>query len=148
MPIPTVLTGERVKIFFLRTQIRNWSTIHTVTYGMLASTSGTMTIAMMSPWLATQFLFLPLLLMLRPLLTLSSMTWGLQNKQSMRHSAETVFANSTPRCLLNGSRNSRFCILRIPIPSSTSPRIPSTYWVTWYSIMVSSPHFPCNQVPQ
>jgi hypothetical protein len=131
------LTGERVKIFFLHTQIRNWSTIHTVMYGMLASTLDQMRIA--SPWLATQFRFPLLLLLLQPLLTLSSMTWALQNKQSTRHSAETEFANSTPHRLLKGSRSSSFHILWIPISSWTSPRIPSTFWVTWYFTMVSSP---------
>ena len=134
------LTGKRVKIFFLHTQIRNWSTIHTVMYGMLASTLDQMGIA--SPWLAMQFWFPPLLLLLQPLLTLSSMIWALQNKQSTRHSAETEFVNLTPHWLLKGSRSSSFHILWILIPSWTSPRIPLTFWVTWYFTMVLSPSLP------
>ena len=145
------LTGERVKIFFLCTQICNWSTIHTVMYGMLMSPSDQMRIA--SPWLVMQFWFPLLLLLLQPLLTLLSMMWALQNKQSTRHSAETKFANLTPRWLLKGSRSSFFHIIQILIPSWTSPRIPLTFWVTWYFTMVSSPppslaikfpsNFPC-----
>ena len=127
--------GVRVETFFLHTQTPSWSMIHTAMSGMLVNTLGSqtmMTLATMAVWSHS-------------LLTLLLIIMGLWNKQNMRHSSKNKFVKSTQRHLWNSLKNLFFHILWIVIPSLTLPRTPLTYWVTWYSTMVLSPLFLCNQ---
>src|SRR5271168_4914107 len=74
---------------------------------------------------------------------LSLMIMVPQNKQRTKHSAKTDSFNFRQRHLLSGSKNIPFHILWI---SSTLPKIPSTYWVTWFSSTVLSLPFLLNQI--
>ena len=123
--------GMRLETSYLHTQICIWSTTHTAMSGMLVNTLGSRA-TMMTLWSQP---------LLASLLTIT----GLWNKQSMKHSCKTEFVNLMQCCHQNGSRNLFFHILWILVPSSTLPKTPLTYWVTWHSTMVSSPLFLCNQ---